>query len=268
MRLFTSFLISTIFLVGSLTPQSALAAKTFKMNPANFSNIFQQIKTDYSYLFNDDEHADSLHTFLLNKLNMLQINPNCPAPFPRITLSTQGGLNFSWDKDRNDKSMISYFRLADGYSEEYETTTTQLTIPLFNYQYTLFTFTSQCGQKQGFVNLIIVERDIFSLQGGNDKQGENNKLSKQVSSLSPSYQSYPNPFTNQVTLVYQLEHEQELFIELRSIDGRLMLPVIEKGRMMKGRYEEELDLSGFPAGIYFCRIQGDSPHNIRLVKKE
>ena len=259
MRLFTSFLICTIFLISSITPQSALAAKTFKMNPANFSSVFQQIHNDYSYLFSNDELSDSLYIFLQNKLNVLQINPECPVPFPRITGFPQGGLNFFWDKERNDKSMISYFKLDNGDSEEYKTTGTQIMIPLYNYQYTLFTFTGQCGHKQSFVNLIIVERDIFSFQGGNDKP------SKQVSSDA---RSYPNPFVNQVTLAYQLENEQALSIEIRSLDGRLMLPVIRKGLMKKGYYTEELDLSGLPSGIYFCSLKGDLPYSIRLVKKE
>ena len=260
MRIFTPLLISTIFLVSSMmTPQSALAAKTFKMNPANFPSIFQQIKGDYSHLFNDDELADSLYTFLQNKLNLLQINPECPPPFPRISLSSQGGLDFFWGKERNDKSMVSYFKLANGDSEEYETTSTGITIPIFNYQYTLFTFTGQCGQKQGFVNLIIVERDIFSLQGGNDQP---------TKTTSINARSYPNPFSDQVTLAYQLAYEQEVFIEIRSLDGRLMLPIIRKGRMSKGYYTEELDLSGLPSGIYFCRLKKDSPYNIRLVKEE
>ena len=155
--------------------------------------------------------------------------------------------------------MISYFKLENGDSQEYETTSTEITIPIFNYQYTLFTFTGQCGQKQGFVNLIIVERDIFSLQGGNDKPG------KQIASNALSY---PNPFINQVTLGYQLAYEQEVAIEIRSLDGRLMLPVIQKGTMSKGYYTEELDLSELPSGIYFCRLKRDSPYNIRLVKKE
>jgi len=259
MRIFTPLLISIIFLMSSIAPQSALAAKVFKMNPANLPDIFQQIKSDYSFYFNDDQHADSLYTFLQNKLNVLQINPNCPVPFPRITLSPQGGLDFFWDKERNDKSMVSYFRLENGDSEEYETTSTGITIPIYNYQYTLFTFTGQCGQKQGFVNLIIVERDIFSLQGGNDDPTKN---------ISSNALSYPNPFIDQITLAYQLADEQEVAIEIRSLDGRLMLPIIQKGLLNKGYYTEELDLSGLPSGIYICRLKRDSPDSFRLIKKE
>jgi hypothetical protein len=78
---------------------------------------------------------------------------------------------------------------------------------------------------------------------------------------------FPNPIAGDATLAYQLDATAEVTIQIFDQGGRLVSSVVA-GTQDAGYYEHPIAASGWPAGLYFARIQhGQSTQVLKLVKK-
>ena len=72
--------------------------------------------------------------------------------------------------------------------------------------------------------------------------------------LLPQCRQYPNPFSEQTTLEYDLPTSQYVVVEIVSPLGqRLLMPVSEW--QQAGRHSLSVDLSGYSSGMYVMRLQ-------------
>ncbi|MBL7990317.1 MAG: SBBP repeat-containing protein [Candidatus Kapabacteria bacterium] len=72
--------------------------------------------------------------------------------------------------------------------------------------------------------------------------------------LLPQCRQYPNPFSEQTTLEYDLPTSQYVVVEIvTSLGQRLLMPVSEW--QQAGRHSLSVDLSGYSSGMYVMRLQ-------------
>ncbi len=116
--------------------------------------------------------------------------------------------------------------------------------------------------KHGWINIgnILLHTKI----GGNDTTfftGINNNI-RPVLSDYQLYQNFPNPFNPRTVISFQLFLHggrteravvSNLSIKVYDINGREVQTLVS-GRMQAGTYEAVWDGTGFPSGVYFCRM--------------
>jgi hypothetical protein len=66
---------------------------------------------------------------------------------------------------------------------------------------------------------------------------------------------FPNPTSSALTVRFNLLQTDELSIELRDIQGKVILTK-KLGKKETGEHQEVLDLSHVPQGAYVCRLSG------------
>lgn len=66
---------------------------------------------------------------------------------------------------------------------------------------------------------------------------------------------YPNPSMGKFAIGYSVPHPSEVTIGIYDVSGRLVYSAAE-GEHAEGLYD--LQLSGFSAGLYFCRMRAES----------
>jgi hypothetical protein len=94
-----------------------------------------------------------------------------------------------------------------------------------------------------------------------------------VSAVNSVYSSdlnatcFPTVTTNKTTLKYTLKNKSDLRISIQSIDGRT-LTTIERKMQQPDNYQQEIDLSIVPSGLYLCTITSNSDNKtIKIVKR-
>ena len=77
--------------------------------------------------------------------------------------------------------------------------------------------------------------------------------------------TYPNPFNPTTTILFRLEEEQLVTLEIFDITGRSVTTLV-KGKVNRGIHEVRLDASMMTAGVYFARLEaGDALAVKKLV---
>jgi hypothetical protein len=120
-----------------------------------------------------------------------------------------------------------------------------------------------------YVNVLAISGTDFSLEQADLFAGTlsggvwRRPLSEMVTSvhnLSPDAQvhfrleqNYPNPFNPTTAVNFQLAARSKTKITLYDLLGREVAVLVDEV-MNPGRYEARWDASGFPTGVYFCRI--------------
>lgn len=82
-----------------------------------------------------------------------------------------------------------------------------------------------------------------------------NDEAKRMAVTLQSARAFPNPSTGVVQLNYFLSTEEQIEIQLFNSLGQL-LEVLSKSHKDAGAHRLMIDLSPFPIGAYYCRIQG------------
>lgn len=79
--------------------------------------------------------------------------------------------------------------------------------------------------------------------------------------------AFPNPTENEANLNYTLETAAEINISLHETTGKVLQTIVDQ-RQEKGNYNQYIDLSSYPPGIYHIVLNiGDQYQALRLVKQ-
>ncbi len=78
------------------------------------------------------------------------------------------------------------------------------------------------------------------------------------------YQNYPNPFNPTTTISYDVPVQGLVQVEVFDVLGRKVTTLVN-GAMDAGRYHIAWNAREMPSGIYFCRMQAESFHQVRKV---
>ncbi len=70
------------------------------------------------------------------------------------------------------------------------------------------------------------------------------------------FQNYPNPFYPHTTIRYDLPSDQNVRIDLYTIDGRF-IATVEEGQARAGRHSVHVDASGYASGVYLYQFTSD-----------
>ncbi len=80
------------------------------------------------------------------------------------------------------------------------------------------------------------------------------------------FASYPNPFSNQTTLSYELTQAGQVKIAVFDATGRMMA-ILEDNWKQAGNHQLDWDATGLQPGVYFCHIQtADGQNVVKTVK--
>ena len=104
---------------------------------------------------------------------------------------------------------------------------------------------------------VIDSCDYFGAGGGIQK----------LSSLS-SFNTYPNPANNQVTVQLNVEQNASFNIYLRNLEGKLLENHLDMGRLNPGQHSASLNLSGISPGFYLveCRTEAGALYSKVVVQ--
>jgi hypothetical protein len=79
-------------------------------------------------------------------------------------------------------------------------------------------------------------------------------------------QAFPNPCEGAVHLRYQIKDTRYLILDLYSISGLKIKRLLNEEKLA-GTYELEVDMTGLPAGVYFCTMQmDDGVETVKVIK--
>lgn len=70
------------------------------------------------------------------------------------------------------------------------------------------------------------------------------------------YPCYPNPFTSGTSIKYSLKHDANIRLSILDPSGRTLI-VMKEGHMEKGEHLARFNASGYPAGVYYCRLEAE-----------
>ncbi|MDP4268377.1 MAG: T9SS type A sorting domain-containing protein, partial [Bacteroidota bacterium] len=90
---------------------------------------------------------------------------------------------------------------------------------------------------------------------GNNKNDEEFTTVNQISYEGPNLIIYPNPYSQNTTINYQLPEISNVKIEVFNIIGE-KIKTLTDGILNKGSYKVNFSAqkSGYPSGIYFIRL--------------
>jgi hypothetical protein len=84
-----------------------------------------------------------------------------------------------------------------------------------------------------------------------------------INETSDEIKLYPNPATQNTTLLFNLKNAEEIKITLFDITGKEMMLIVNE-EMQKGNQQININTSKLSPGIYICKIQSDNGE--RLMK--
>jgi hypothetical protein len=68
------------------------------------------------------------------------------------------------------------------------------------------------------------------------------------------FQNYPNPFNPSTTITFALAADSRVTMKIYNIIGQELL-ILFKGELSAGKHSVKFNASGYPSGIYFCRLE-------------
>ncbi|MCK4817990.1 T9SS type A sorting domain-containing protein [bacterium] len=91
-------------------------------------------------------------------------------------------------------------------------------------------------------------------------------LSENNEAFSGNVSVFPNPFSNNVTITYQLAWRSSVKLEIIDVNGHLVSTLVDEVRP-KGQYQAVFDAADLPNGIYFCVLRTNAGiESIKVVK--
>ena len=80
--------------------------------------------------------------------------------------------------------------------------------------------------------------------------------------------TYPNPVSDQLSVVLTGEMKTEVLLELYNANGRLVRS--ERMEGLEGRYDRQWDLSDLPSGLYGLNVrgEGDLLQSVKIIKQQ
>jgi hypothetical protein len=78
------------------------------------------------------------------------------------------------------------------------------------------------------------------------------------------YQNYPNPFNPATRITFSLGQAGKVKIKILNVIGQEIKTVLST-YMTAGYHEIEFDMQNLPSGIYFCRLQLDTFHDVKKI---
>jgi hypothetical protein len=116
-------------------------------------------------------------------------------------------------------------------------------------------------------NLAVLD-SLWNIETGKDKEiDENLNNPNGDNNLNFSYNFYPNPVVNQLTIDCYLEQSSEVNITIYSMDGKLM-KTIQRPKQSQGMLTEVIDCNDLTKGTYILRIEANNKiYSNKLLKK-
>lgn len=71
------------------------------------------------------------------------------------------------------------------------------------------------------------------------------------------YQNYPNPFNPSTSMNYFLPRREHVTIQIFDMLGRTIATLVD-GPIEPGDHMVSWNATGFPSGVYFCRLRTDT----------
>jgi hypothetical protein len=78
-------------------------------------------------------------------------------------------------------------------------------------------------------------------------------------------ESYPNPFSERITILFKLPGEDQVLIEVFDLTGKLIKTVFDKTVNGDQEYKVEFDGSKLPDGLYLYRMTTKSDVYLRKM---
>ncbi|MBL7989887.1 MAG: T9SS type A sorting domain-containing protein [Candidatus Kapabacteria bacterium] len=88
---------------------------------------------------------------------------------------------------------------------------------------------------------------------------------KEQSEPSLNFTPFPNPFSDQTTLEYDLPTSQHVRIAIFSPLGQLLFTLADEWQQA-GRHSLPLDMNGFASGAYIARLQAGTTTQTSLLR--
>ena len=77
-------------------------------------------------------------------------------------------------------------------------------------------------------------------------------------------QNYPNPFNPRTSIKYQVARQTNVQLIVYNVLGQKVATLVS-GHQQAGEYQVRWDASGFPSGLYFCRLQSKNYTEVRKM---
>ena len=80
--------------------------------------------------------------------------------------------------------------------------------------------------------------------------------------------TYPNPFTEKATIVYQLANTAFTNLFISNADGKVVGKLVDNQLQQAGRYEVEWRPDQLPTGSYICTLEAGKQHiSSHIIRK-
>ncbi|PJA95794.1 MAG: hypothetical protein CO129_09905 [Ignavibacteriales bacterium CG_4_9_14_3_um_filter_34_10] len=98
-----------------------------------------------------------------------------------------------------------------------------------------------------------IEELLKSTTNSSDIIDTLNIKSEAISNLSTEFTIYPNPTTNFSTIIYNVNKDGLVSLEILDVNGRKIKTLLNS-KQEKGRYSFEFDMTNCESGIYLCKL--------------
>jgi TPR repeat protein len=129
-------------------------------------------------------------------------------------------------------------------------------------------------QLTGFVQMFSPQRNepekpLFIYLTKSVSKGNNSPAIDLSNKLSePGIKTYPNPFSETLTLEFKLESDSKVNVQLLSQDGKVVYSNMSDRILDKGYYKLPLKVLNLPAGTYLLKLQiGQKIKSVKVVKQ-
>ena len=104
-------------------------------------------------------------------------------------------------------------------------------------------------------------------EGGENGGGSHGRSAPVEKTRNPN--PFPNPFTNQLQIAYQLESHEPISIQMRNMTGQIVKEWNSNGKMAPGEHQLSLNTSDLPSGPYYINIlKGNKQEQHLVIKQE
>ncbi len=166
-------------------------------------------------------------------------------------------MQYAQDVDTPDSLLSWSFSVNDpSISYQYDTVTDTLTIYSHEVNGTFYLFTTLTDDSGA------TDQDTIAINvsGTSDVQNRFQSVPKQFTVL----QNYPNPFNPSTNLAFGLSKTSDVQIEIFNILGQSIYHKTLSG-LAAGYHTLKVEAQGWPAGIYFYRIQAENKVSIKKM---